>query len=195
MSALVAALSLCVVAPRTVAGQETAPGRTVTADDAAGFKEFSARVQRYVTLQRTIEASLPKLKATDLPEMITAHQQALARKVREARPHAEAGDIFTPKAREAFRHACLAALGGSRSAGSRAYLTKPGAPNPGMRLVVNGVYADIEPTTAFPPELLTAFPALPAEIAYRIVGRTLIVIDVQSRLIVDVARLILPPSS
>jgi hypothetical protein len=73
-------------------------------------------------------------------------------------------------------------------------MTKPGAPNPGMRLVVNGLYADIEPTTAFPPELLAAFPPLPAEIAYRIVGRTLIVVDVQSWLIVDVARFVLPPS-
>lgn len=194
MSALVAALSLCVLAPRTTAGQGAAPGRKDQADDAAGFRQFSARVQRYVTLQRTVEAGLPALKSTDLPEMITAHQQALARKIREARPHAKAGDIFTSDAREAFRHASWAALGGPRSAKSRAYMT-PGAPNPGMCLEVNSLYSDTEPTMAFPPELLSVFPALPAEVAYRIVGRALIVVDVKSRLIVDVARLVLPPSS
>jgi hypothetical protein len=41
--------------------------------------------------------------------------------------------------------------------------------------------------------LLAAYPALPVEVAYRIVGRTLVVVDVKSRLVVDLARLVLPP--
>ena len=61
-----------------------------------------------------------------------------------------------------------------------------------MHLAVNGVYPDTEPITALSPALLAAFPPLPVEVAYRVVGRTLILIDVKSRLIVDVARLILP---
>ncbi len=194
LSGMVAALSLCAVAPWTLAGQGTASSSKEKADDVAAFKEFSERVQTYVKLQRTVEADLPTLKATDLPEMITAHQQALARKIREARPHAAEGDIFTHAAREAFRHAGLAALGGLRSATSRAYMG-PDAPDPHMHLAVNDVYPDTEPTTAFPPQLLAAFPPLPAEVAYRIVGRTLILVDVKSRLIVDVARLVLPPTS
>ena len=72
---------------------------------------------------------------------------------------------------------------------------QPDAPNPRMRLEVNGIYPDTEPITALSPELLATFPPLPVEVAYRVVGRTLIVIDVESRLIVDVARLILPPAS
>jgi len=104
---------------------------------------------------------------------------------------AREGDIFTPAVREAFRHASQAALGGPRSASSRAYM-QPGAPNPRMRLEVNSLYPDTEPVTAIPPELLAAYPPLPAEVAYRVVGRTLILLDVKSRLLVDVARLILP---
>ena len=72
---------------------------------------------------------------------------------------------------------------------------QPGAANPLMRLAVNGIYPDTEPITALPPALLAAFPPLPVEVAYRVVGRTLILVDVKSRLIVDVARLILPPAS
>ncbi len=72
---------------------------------------------------------------------------------------------------------------------------QPGEATPGIRLEVNGVYPDVEPITALSPELLASFPALPAEVVYRVVGRTLIVMDVKSRLIVDVARLILPPPS
>ena len=187
------ALALSVVAPRMLAGQAPAPG-TVQADDAEGFKEFSVRVEAYLKLQKTVASGIPALQPTDLPEMITAYQQALARKIREARPRAKPGDIFTPAAREAFRHVSRAVLQGPNSAKSRAYMQSE-APNPGMPLTVNGIYPDTEPITPLSPELLAAFPPLPAEVAYRIVGRTLIVIDVESRLVVDIARLILPPSS
>ena len=185
-------LCLCVAATRTVAGQGGAPAKE-RADDAAAFKDFSARVQEYVTLRKTVQSGLPTLKPTDLPEMIAAYQQVLARKIREARPSAERGDLFTPAACEAFRHASRSALQGPHSADRRAYMDRD-APTPTMRLTVNEVYPDTEPITAISPALLAAFPPLPAEVAYRLVGRTLIVIDVESRLIVDVARRILPPA-
>ena len=186
-------LSLCVAAPQMLAGQRAASTKE-QADDAAGFREFTARVQAYVKLQKAVESSLPTLKPTDLPEMITAHQQVLARKLREARPHAKPGDVFTDAAREAFRHASRAALGPVRRTESHTDSEHDG-PNPAMRLAVNGIYPDTEPTTALPPELLAAFPALPADVAYRVVGRTLILIDVQSRLIVDLILKLLPPAA
>jgi hypothetical protein len=187
------ALLLCIVATGTLTGQGVAPN----ADQvrmAAGFKEFSDRVSAYVKLQKTIESSLPSLKPTDLPEMITAHQAALARKIREARPRAKSGDIFTSAACKAFRRASRGALEGRGSATSRAYMG-PGEANPNMSLRVNGIYPDAEPITALSPALLAAFPPLPAQVAYRIVGRTLILVDVESRLIIDFARRILPEAS
>lgn len=184
------ALALCVAAARMAAGQGTARGQE-RADDAAAFKEFSARVQAYCTLQKTVESRLPTLKSTDLPEMITAHQQALARRIQEARPHAKPGDIFTPASREAFRHASRAAFDGPYPANSRGYM-QPGAPDRRMHMVVNSIYPDTEPVTSLPPALLAAFPPLPVAVAYRVVGRTLILVDVESRLVVDVARGILP---
>jgi len=187
------ALSLSVAAIPLIADQGAAPTRQ-RADDAAGFKEFSANVKAYLELRKKVESDLPAMKPTDLPEMIAASQQVLARKLREARPHAEAGDVFTSDAREAFRRASGSALAGPRSADSRAYM-RPGRPNPLMRLTVNGVYPDTEPNTQVPPELLASFPPLPVEVAYRVVGRTLLLVDVKSRLIVDIARRILPPPS
>jgi hypothetical protein len=183
-------LSLCIVATRMLAGQGAAPS-TEKAPDAAGFKEFSVRVQAYVKLQKKVESGLPALKPTDLPEMITAHQEALARKIREARPHAKPGDIFTPASCEAFRHASRAALGGHNAHADM----PPEAPDPGLRLAVNGIYPDTQPIAAPSPPLLAAFPPLPVEVAYRVVGRTLILVDVKARLVVDIARLVLPPPS
>ena len=73
------ALGLCVGAPwcPRVRGHRAASER---AADAAAFKEFTDRVQAYVKLQKTVESSLPAMKPTDVPEMIAAHQQALARR-------------------------------------------------------------------------------------------------------------------
>ena len=186
------ALALCVVPARMLAGQGAAPSKE-QAEDAVAFKEFYARVQAYVQLQKTVKAGLPTLKPTDLPEMIAAYQQALARKIREARPHAKPGDIFTSAARGAFRHASRAALQGPHPAASRPYMGRD-APNPAMRLTVNGVYPDAEPIAALSPILLAAFPPLPREVAYRIVGRTLMSMDEEARLIVDVASRVLPPA-
>jgi len=183
---------LCTVAPPILAGQGPAM-TTAAARDAVGFKEFSGRVQAYLKLQKTIESSLPVLKPTDLPEMIAAYQQARARKIREARPNAKPGNLFTPAACEAFRRASRAAGEGSDGPSSGPGLTSD-APAQSMRLAVNGIYPDTEPNATFSPVLLAAFPPLPAELAYRIVGRSLLVIDVKAQLIVDVARLILPPA-
>ncbi len=186
-------VAACVAAAKLGAGQAGGAARE-RADDAAAFKDFSARVQAFLTLEKAVESGLPSLKPTDLPEMIAAHQQALARKLREARPHAEAGDLFTQAACEAFRHASRAALEGTHWTNSPASV-QPGEAPPGMRLEVNALYPDVGPVVALPPALLASFPILPSEVAYRVVGRTLIVIDVKSRLIVDFARLILPPPS
>jgi len=184
------ALVLCVAAARLIAGQGAGPS-AAKADDAVGFKEFSDRVQAYLKVQKTIEAGLPAMKSTDLPEMIAANQQARARRIQEARPNAKAGNLFTPAASEAFRRASRASVEGTDGPSARTE-QQPDDPNQGMRLVVNGLYPDTEPRTTFPPTLLATFPPLPADLAYRIVGRTLLVVDVKSRVIIDVAHLILP---
>src|SRR6202795_4533664 len=67
-----------------------------------GFQEFSDRVQKYIQLHKSIEATVPKLKATNEPELIVAHQKILARKIKAARLHAKRGAIFPPPAREDF---------------------------------------------------------------------------------------------
>lgn len=186
------ALVLCIAAARLVAGQGAAPG-PARADETAGFKEFSDRVQAFLKQQKAIEAGLPALKSTDLPEMIAAYQQARARKIQEARPNAKAGNLFTPAACEAFRRASRASIELTDGPSARPE-QQPDDPNQAMRLLVNGIYPDTEPRTTFSPVLLAAFPPLPADLAYRIVGRTLLVVDVKSRVIIDVAHLILPPA-
>ena len=153
-------------------------------EDAAAFKAFSQRVDEFIRLHRSVEATLPKLKPTDLPEMIAAHQQALARKIREARPAARRGDIFTDQSREAFRHAVSSEFQGPHATNARATI-RQGDPVKEVSLRVNQPYPEGLPYTTVPPTLLQRIPKLPDEVAYRIVGRDLVLLDVKANLVVD----------
>jgi hypothetical protein len=161
-------------------------------EDAAGFKEFLDRVQDYVKLHKTIEATLPPLKPKEeLPEMITAHQQALARKIRQARPHSKRHDIFTNSSHAAFRHAIRSTFQGPQAAHARATMEQ-GSPLKEVHLKVNEVYPDAVAHTTVPPTLLQKLPKLPDELEYRIVGRDLILLDVRANLVVDLLQEVLP---
>jgi len=151
---------------------------------ARSFQEFSKRVNVYVSLHKTVEGTLPPLKTTDVPELIAAHQQALARKIREARPQARLGDIFAEDARGAFRHTIREATDGSHGPTARAAIKKE-EPLPRLKLRVNDVYPDKLPVTRVPATMLLLLPKLPDEVEYRIFGRNLLLLDVRANMIVD----------
>jgi hypothetical protein len=159
--------------------------------DAAGFKEFSDRVDDYVKLHKSQEALLPKLKQTDLPEMIAAHQVALARKIREARPNAKSGDIFTPAAQKSFEDVIQTTMQSANGPNVDATL-KQAAPLPKMSIVINEPYPDGVPYTAVPPTLLLIFPKLPDEVVYRVVLHDLLLLDLKANLVVDVIPGVIP---
>ena len=159
--------------------------------DAAGFKEFSDRVDDYVKLHKSQEALLPKLKQTDLPEMIAAHQVALARKIREARPNAKSGDIFTPAAQKSFEDVIQTTMQSANGPNVDATL-KQAAPLPKMSIIIDEPYPDGVPYTAVPPTLLLIFPKLPDEVVYRVVLHDLLLLDLKANLVVDVIPGIIP---
>ena len=159
--------------------------------EAPEYKEFLNHVQDYVRLHKSLESTLPALRQTDMPELIVAHQQALARKIREARPDAKPGDIFTAEATEAFRRAVHHELHGTEGRQARKTLQQ-GEPLKEMPLEINQAYPDGVPFTTVPPSLLLRFPRLPAELAYRIVGRDLLLMDVKASLVVDLIKDVLP---
>ena len=60
-----------------------------------------------------------------------------------------------------------------------------GDPVKAVRLRVNQPYPDGVPYTTVPPTLLLRLPKLPDEVAYRIVDRDLVLLDVKANLVVD----------
>ncbi len=189
--ALLAGLFLA--AAGVLAGQDAARNKE-QADDAAALKEFTGRVNEYLKLRKTIEKQLPAMKSTEeLPEMIAAHQQALARKIREARPHARLGDIFTRSTREAFRHVIHSVFRDPQTATATAHATiRQRKTVKEVRLQVNGIYPDAVAETTFPSTLLQKLPILPEELAYRIMGRDLVLVDSKANLVVDLFHEALP---
>jgi hypothetical protein len=184
-------IALTLATAGVLAAQGVAPTKEQT-DEVAAFREFTGRVGEYLKLHKTVEKQIPALKnKEELPEMIAAHQQALARKIREARPHAKPGNIFTSDARDAFRHAIRSVFQDPQNA-TASSTVRQRKTSTGVRLQVNGIYPDAIAETTFPPTLLQQLPTLPEELAYRIVGRELVLVDRRANLVVDLLHEALP---
>jgi len=164
--------------------EESSEAKKLEAKTAAGFKEFQERVDAYVKLHKSVAGSLPNIKPTTEAEKITDHQRELAQKIREARPHARRGEIFTENARDAFRRLIGAEFQGPHGRKARTTI-RQGEPLTKVHLQVNQSYPDGVPFTTLPPSLLLKFPKLPEQVAYRIVVHDLVLIDVEANLVVD----------
>ena len=188
----IALLVVCIFAAAgALAGQNAAQIKEQT-DDAAALEKFTVSVDGYLTLRRSIEKKLPALKnKEELPEMIAAHQQALARKIREGRPNAKPGDIFSRDVREAFRHLILSVFQDPKTAVVNSTVQQQKTAQE-VSLRVNGVYPDAVAETTFPPALLQKLPQLPEELAYRIAGHDLVLVDIKANLVVDLFHEALP---
>jgi hypothetical protein len=189
LQGLALAMALCLIPLHSFARQAENPPPSDL--KSAGFQEFSDRVQKYVRLHKSVEGKLPKLKSTNEPELIEAHQKMLTRKIKAARIHAKRGDIFTPAAAQDFRKALSTEFQGPHSSHAQATM-KQGAPLKQVHVRVNQVYPASVPYTSMPPTLLLKLPKLPDEVAYRAVSNDLVLLDVKTNLVLDYLTGVIP---
>lgn len=174
-----------------------APGAARRARDpqdseaARDFKPFLDRVRAYVKMQKSLEASLPALKPTTDPARIVDYQRSLARKIVDARRDALSGDIFTHEAAERFRKIIHKAFDGSEGHLARKTMQQD-TPFKVVPLHVNDMFNDDVPLTTTPPTLMLKLPELPPGLAYRFVGRDLVLKDIKAELVVDLIPNALP---
>jgi len=153
--------------------------------DAKILQEFKQRVDAYMDLHRRMEKHAPPPKETEDPAKIKAAQDGLAAHIREARPGAKQGEIFTPEIAQLFRRLMYPEVKGEQGKETTLAM-KEDAPNPkAIVLKVNARYPDSAPLPTVPPNLLASLPPLPEDLEYRIVGTDLILRDVHANLIVD----------
>jgi hypothetical protein len=161
-----------------------APQATPVKQEAQTFDDFKQRVKDYLKLHKTVESSLPRLKTTKNGKTLMDRQHLLARKIAEARSNAKQGDIFTPEISEQFRQIIRAKFHGAGAPNMRKTI-RQGEPLTKVQLTVNGAYPEKLPLTTVPPTLLINLPQLPHEVAYRIVGHDLVLLDTEARIVVD----------
>ena len=155
--------------------------------------EFDARIDHYVALHRRLERSLPPEQLFDDWEEMSEARDGLADAIRDARPNARPGDIFSPGFREVVTkrveetlaradYDLAAVLGAINDE------VVPGGP----RVKVNRRFPWEHVGAAMWPALLQVLPALPRELEYRFVDRDLVLVDLHADLVVDILKEALP---
>ena len=175
----VAVFVIALVALRTPSAAGP-PQVTPASPESPAFRDFLERVQQYLKLQKAV----PRLRTTKHREEIVSRRRALAQKIRETRPDAKQGDIFTPEISEEFRRVIRSAFQGPNASNVRKTI-RQGEPVPVWHPTVNADYPEHLPVTTVPPTLLLRLPQLPSGVAYRIVGHDFVLQDTEARLIVD----------
>lgn len=184
----VSVMVLLLVPAVSVGAQQTGPAASES--EYIVVSRFRAAVDAYVVQHHLFEPLSPELMC--LPEDTVAVVNALAEVPREARPAPREGEIFTPDVADLFRRRIAATF--HRDEYNRVDLLgatdQEGLPTLPIRVNEPLLWRIGTVTT---PWFAAALPALPEELAYRVVGRDLVLIDVvESHLVVDIIRAALP---
>jgi hypothetical protein len=172
----------------TAAASVAPDGQPVNAMGAATL-EFHKRIEAYMKIHNEAEGKVPNLKKTDDPVEIAQRGQALAKMIMTLRANAPASEVFAKEYQPYFVKIIKDDFA-QRSAADRKALVHELPRN--LKVDVNTEYPTNIPLITFPAGLLRKLPDLPAELEYRIVGRSLILRDVKANLIVDVLRDVVP---
>jgi hypothetical protein len=159
------------------------PAPTTTPVSGPTFADFSDRLNVYMDLRQKVENGLPKMDDTSDPAKISAREKALGDAIRNARPGAKPGDVFSEAAVKEFRRIIEENFNSRPPADQGAVLEE--VP---MKVVprVNDSYPTDMPLATVPPSLLLNLPTLPEVLEYRFLGRHFILRDVKANVIVDV---------
>ena len=169
----------------------TVPAQEPVNPHSAAIQDFEKRVDDYMKLHQTAGAQVPRLKSTTAPEKISDHERSIASRIREARPEARQGDIFTPEIRAEFTR--LIGIATKRPAdAARIKKSLRHAEPIKVKLSVNGEYPAQIPLQSTPPTLLMNLPKLPQDLEYRIAGHDLVLRDIDANLVVDYIPGIIP---
>jgi len=159
---------------------DAAPAPTWASNDA--LRTFNERVESYAALHRRLTDPLPRLGPNrDLWSHLLSRRLASA--IRSARATATQGDIFSPAVAVLFKDLIANAFVG-RDAGAMFYVFAEE-----FWAVDDSAVNEPFPegaSHAVPAVLLHHLPALPDEMEYRIVNGSLVLLDVDADIVIDV---------
>ena len=164
--------------------------RSTEAGDAAVTSTFGAAIGTYIKERKELTAKMPHLSTEATAEQIATHKATLVTSIRRLRKAAKKGDIFTPEASAMFGRIVKANYSPAERAEIKAENAQ--ADVKGVKLAVNSMYPEGREKIEMPPRLLLALPQLPDELSYHFVGKSLVLLDKESGLIIDLMLNALP---
>jgi hypothetical protein len=182
-SGIVQVLLLFLIAGVTLSQQKPMPPKNTVNEANPAVAAFQKRVKDYVDRREQLETTLPKLSKDAKPEQIKQHEQAFEELVRKERISAKVGDLFTSDIAQYIRKAIQENFKGAKR--QRLKKTVADEKPTEVTLRVNYPYPNDEKVVNMPPTLLLKLPELPKQLHYEFVGRHLILLDRETRLIVD----------
>jgi len=148
---------------------------------------FGAAVGHYVALHREAERHLGVQLDRGDAESVLAYSAALREAMGRVRPAAREGDVFAPAAVEFRRRIRLtlrrSAIEARDLLVAMRHDEEPGAPPPVVNQAFSWALGNLIPAV-----VLEVLPALPDELQYRFVGTSLVLVDIDAGLVVDILR-------
>lgn len=157
---------------------------------ATALAEFQKRLQGYIDLRARLAGKLKPLSPTADSADLAARQDTLAAAIREARKGARPGDMIPTLVASQIRNTVAEDFRRRNPDTKRAVFKEVPA---GVRPVINKAMPDTEALATVPPLLLNSLPRLPDNLQYRFMDRHIVLLDGDTRLIVDYILDVLPP--
>lgn len=151
--------------------------------EAAALAEFKDAITKYMALRRGLRNEVAGPVKDSTSSQVTNASDALAGAIQRARHNAQVGSIFSQPAAAVIKRRVADAVRTENLVPVLADIDDEGKAGPmpkiHLRLPVSAQMATM------PPSLLKVLPPLPKELEYRILGRYLILRDVDASLIID----------
>ena len=169
-------------------GSQAAAG--MSAAEAAAVKQFDAEIAKYMRLRQKLRSEVQGPVGNSSSSQVTNASDALAGAIERSRQGAQVGTIFSEPIATVIKRRIANAVRTENLVAVLADIDDEGkssmAPKVHLRLPVSAQMATM------PASLLKVLPTLPKEVEYRILGRYLIIRDVDASLILDYIPLAVP---
>lgn len=157
---------------------------------AVALAEFQRRLQGYVDLRADLARRLKPLSPTADSAELAARQDTLAAAIKEVRKGAKPGDMIPTRVAGQIRNVIDTDFRRRNPDARRALFEE--IPE-GVRPAVNAAMPDTSALATVPPLLLNQLPRLPDNLQYRFMARHVVLLDGDTRVIIDFIRNVLPP--
>jgi hypothetical protein len=178
----IAILAIFVGPPSLLWASATQNGAGATAEVTA-ITEFNAAIAKYMAMRRGLASEVTGPVKDSSSSQVTNASDALAGAIQRARRDAHVGSIFNAHVAALITHRIADAVRDEKLMPVLAQVDDDGVAGPSpkvhLRLPVLAQMATM------PASLLSVLPPLPKELEYRILGRYLVLRDIDASLVID----------